>query len=638
MKNLTIVIPFWNGFDTINALLNTLPDDLKIIIVDDHSDKQLRKGDLSKENVRIVRPPEKGFFSGAVNEGLKYGYNDVLILNQDLQFTSPDWLGRLNQLRSQYDLIGDGVMGHPAWPKGYIQGTFMYISRAVIDKIGGFNVDEYPLWGSTCLYQVQACRAGFKAYPSKEWNKWIVHDGRVGNQKRVGRRKKFGSAIEEAIKRQPDKRSLFLRTPPAVSVIMPCFNYGRYLKDAVNSLIGGPTSLGTWPPQTFQSFEIIIVDDASSDNSWDFAQELVSRWKGIRAIRLPENRGTPGAINAGIAKSFGEYIHILSADDMREPNGLEVLYQGCRDNPKSVTYGNIRIFSHGERKRWLKLPDYSFDLVLHKNPMPAGIMYPKKAWKAVGGYPEEMKFGREDWAFNIRLGAAGYCGYHIGDSGNLYRREGQNRSLRTGNRHKGEPDQKPFNWRKLFMDQLKALYPDLYAGVRPMGCCGGRSSKKATVSKTSNISLSSAQLRSVPQGRVLLEYVGGNSGKTPWYVENRRYVFGGVGPSKVQSVLADDADELLKIRLNGRPQFRRYKMPKKLPKVPVEKQLEANPIVPDDFTRINKIGIATERKLKDAGFTTFRELSRQNPEDLAHSVGITTKTAKIAVLGAKEYV
>jgi predicted flap endonuclease-1-like 5' DNA nuclease len=265
-------------------------------------------------------------------------------------------------------------------------------------------------------------------------------------------------------------------------------------------------------------------------------------------------------------------------------------------------------------------------------------MYPKKAWKVVGGYPEEMVYGREDWAFNIRLGEAGFCGLHIGNSGNLYRREGQNRSLRTGNRHKGEPEQKPFNWRRLFMDQLRSLYPDLYAGARPMGCCGGRSSKKVTVSKTGQIPLSAAQIRSVPQGRILLEYIGGNSGKTPWYVENRRYIFGGVGPAKVQSVLKDDADELLKARLNGRPQFRRYKMPAKQPKVPIEKRLEANPIVPDNFAKIEGIGIMTEEKLKEAGYTTFLELSRQNPEKVAENAGITLRLAKISIEGAKEYV
>ncbi|NIV40114.1 MAG: hypothetical protein GWN58_65135, partial [Anaerolineae bacterium] len=75
---------------------------------------------------------------------------DVLVLNQDLWFTSDAWLPRLLALRADYGLIGDGVLKHPAWPKGYVQGTFMFLRRDAIRDVGLMDAQEYPLWGATC--------------------------------------------------------------------------------------------------------------------------------------------------------------------------------------------------------------------------------------------------------------------------------------------------------------------------------------------------------------------------------------------------------------------------------------------------------------------------------------------------------
>jgi len=445
------------------------------------------------------------------------------------------------------------------------------------------------------------------------------------------------------MKRWPEKKTLFLRTPPAISVIVPCYNYGRYLEDAIHSLVGGPTSLGEWEPQTVQSFEVIIVDDASTDGrSWEQAQALVDPWKAVRAIHLKENRGTPGAINAGCKRARGEYLHILSADDMRESWGLEVLYRACREHPHSAAYGDVRIFKRGERGRVLKLPGYDFDLVLHKNPMPAGIMYPRKAWHEVGGYPEIMRYGREDWAFNIKLGLHGYCGIHVGMSGNLYRREGQNRSLRTGNVHRGETAGGGFDWRSKFKEQLKSLYPGLYAGERPMGCCGGRSKAvpiARTVSRIEPVAAERAVAKAAA-GTVLLEYVGGNAGNSYWWgpATGTRYLAG--GSRRVVGVDPRDVDGLLNIRKGRNAVFvRYYKQPTlKPPEVPKAAAVVANPPEPDDLTTIRGVGAATAEKLIAAGFPSFLELARTKPETVAEVAGVALRTAVAAVEGAKDAV
>lgn len=567
MENLTVVIPYWNGRDTIGRLLGSLPDGLPVIIVDDQSDEPLH---LNKSGVRVMRLNERGYFSGAVNAGVDACETDVLVLNQDVWFEGERWLSQLAEMR-HHAIAGDGVNGHPAWPAGYVHGTFMYLRRDVWKQVGPLDAIEYPLWGATCEWQLRAVRAGYSfcVYDVEG----MGHDRSETKLRGAGQR--FGEAITEAIRRERDKVHLFLRTPPAVSVIIPCHNYGKYLQDAINSLLGGDTCLGTVDGQTFNSWEAIIVDDASTDDSWEVAQSLADRSKGIRALRMSHNKGTPKALNVGIERSFGGRIQILSADDMLEPWCLERHYHACRDNPRRVIYGNLQIIKDGERVRELKLPTYDCDLVLNKNPMSAGLMYPKRAWRDAGGYPEVMRWGREDWAFNVALMRAGWCGVHIDDAGYLYRRERQNRSLRTGNKHKDEvqaydptPDGTP-TWRGFFHNQLRELFPRLYDGRQRMpGCCGGgRGRRRGSAARPRANNPAPAAQQALPGkgGMERLEYIGKRSddADSSWWgpVTNTRYAFG--NRRKIGYVDTRDVKGMLAMQKEGKPVFKVYVPPKK---------------------------------------------------------------------------
>jgi glycosyltransferase involved in cell wall biosynthesis len=548
----TLVIPFFNGHTTIERLLRSVPDHLPVIIVDDQSDEPLQLNDTT-----VVQIPEKGFFSGAVNYGAAQCQGDFLILNQDVWFEDEGWLRLIEQCQGQYDTFGHGVIGHPAWPKGYVQGTFMYIARKAWDQVGGFNVKDYPLWGSTCEWQLRACRQGFTAMPFREV------EGMMHRKTHV-RRGGIGGSIRTALLRWPHRRREFLRTPPAISVVVPCFNYGRFLDDAVNSMIGGPTCIGRWAPQTFQSFEIIIVDDASTDEATrQKVRSMADPWKGIRIEMLTQNRGTPGAINAGVRIAYGDYIHILSADDMRESWGLEKLYRAAVLNPDHLIYGDIQSFGTEGRKKILPLADYDFNKLLYRNMVPAGILYPKEAWEVAGGYPERMKFGREDWAFAVACGVKGYCGHKVtGLSGNLCRRDGQNRSLRT----------QGGKWRETFVSQMMSLFPIIYEGERPMGCCGGRRARPRRVPQAP---IGDAAMQNLPgkAGFRLLEYVGGNIGSGTFYgpETGTRYTFGANDTDRVKYVDERDAPKMLDMTKGRQAIFSSFNAPEPDP-VQVEQQ------------------------------------------------------------------
>lgn len=477
--NLTVVIPFYNGYETIDRLLQSLPRMLPIIIVDDQSDKPFKQEwideiwDPEENNIKLLHSSRKGYFSGAVNQGIRECTTDVLVLNQDVWFNDLSFIDLIETYRNKYAFFGERIRGdHPSFGAlGYIHGTFMLMRRDAIEKVGLLNEKLYPLWGSTAEYQWRVARAGFGVLPLPKIP-GMTH-ARPDTER-------YGSGIRSLLDHEKEKKDLLIRTPPLLSVIVPCYNYGHYIQDCINSLIGGPTSLGKMEGQTLQSFEVLIVDDASTDNSWEMIENVTSLEKGIRSFRLPKNVGTAQTLNYGIKRAVGKYITFLSADDMRESDSLEKLVEVCEQNPHSFAYDDVwLVAAHQRVKKW-EIEEYDFETLIWRNQIPAGIVYPRKAWEEVGGYPAIMGDGREDWAFNVALGISGWCGVHLHNFGYLYRREGQNRTEHNTTEHH----------RQQFLEKIMGLFPDIYGGYRPVACCG-KGGNTRTVKSNSRTALQS---------------------------------------------------------------------------------------------------------------------------------------------------
>lgn len=540
MDNLTIVIPFFNGYEHIYSTLDCIPTEIPVVIVDDLSDEPFS---IERANTTVYRMPHKGYFTGAVNYGIERTATDVLVLNQDITLTGTEWLNVITEYREGYALIGERIKGnHPAFPHGYVHGVFQFMRRDAIDKVGLMDEKTYPLWGGTALWQWQICRKGFHSLPLTEI------PGLYHHHHNPNRTQRYGDSIVQLLKRESDKQDLLIRTPPAVSVIVPCYNYGRYLPDAMASLFGGESSLGYVKGQSFQSFEVIIVDDGSTDNTPLIAQDYVDGWNGVRYIRQ-SNQGTPGANNTGIKHALGKYVTLLSADDMREPESLRILYEAAIRNPGRVLYDEIQTFHNGVLGKMWPLADYDFDTLLERNMMHAGIFFEKAAWEKVGGYPLRMKWGREDWAFNVALGEQGYCGLKINHPGYLYRREGQNRTLSNTT-----PE-----WRERFYAQLVQLFPNLYKGERTMACCGG---DKRSKNDRGSLPRGARSMMTIPGGdeMVLIEYRGRNVGSVNFggpgtLPSGRYYRFGANLKDKVKYVAKSDLEWFYDFRDNGQRIF-----------------------------------------------------------------------------------
>lgn len=109
-----------------------------------------------------------------------------------------------------------------------------------------------------------------------------------------------------------------------ISVVVPLYNYARYLGELVPSVTS----------QDYDNWELIIVDDASTDKP----QKQMSKYlkdDRIQFVQLPKNKGYATAKNEGIVRASGEYVVIIDADDMLAPESLSSRWEKLKNNPKS---------------------------------------------------------------------------------------------------------------------------------------------------------------------------------------------------------------------------------------------------------------------------------------------------------------
>lgn len=176
-----------------------------------------------------------------------------------------------------------------------------------------------------------------------------------------------------------------------VSIVIPCYNQGKYLAETVHSVIAS----------SYRPVEIIIVNDGSEDNTSEVALELKKKHSEVKFISQT-NGGVAKAINTGIDAASGKYIlplgdDLISKDYIKE--GVAVL--DSKPHVKVVYCRAVKFNESGE-KLW-KLKPFSRNRLARDNMIFAPSLFRKTDAEAVGGFSEDMKMGREDWEFWIKM-------------------------------------------------------------------------------------------------------------------------------------------------------------------------------------------------------------------------------------------
>ncbi len=207
-------------------------------------------------------------------------------------------------------------------------------------------------------------------------------------------------------------------TTPEVSVVIPCFNQGEFLDDALVSVF----------EQTFSSWEVIVVDDGSDDPA------TVATVDGLELPRLrvvrQDNRGLPGARNAGMAVARGKYLVPLDADDELTPTFLEELVPALESAPQAA-YSHCWAEYFGALEGvFASRPFNPYQLLLSDSVIGCVVLR-KAAWQAAGGYDETMVAGAEDWELWVRLLGLGWGQVEVRKPLFRYRRHGLTKGTMT---------------------------------------------------------------------------------------------------------------------------------------------------------------------------------------------------------------
>jgi glycosyltransferase involved in cell wall biosynthesis len=186
---------------------------------------------------------------------------------------------------------------------------------------------------------------------------------------------------------------------PAVSIVIPCHNGGRFIDALMASLAA----------QTFRDFEVIIVNDGSTE---PLTLRKLDELRPQLQVIDQENRYLPGARNTGFQAARADLVLPLDCDDTLAPEFLEVTVAALKDAPDDVGFAFTHMRLVGGLAGVLHNRFDPFDQ-LFLNQLPYCMLIRKSAWTAAHGYDETMRDGLEDWEFNIRLAEAGYRGLEI---------------------------------------------------------------------------------------------------------------------------------------------------------------------------------------------------------------------------------
>ena len=209
---------------------------------------------------------------------------------------------------------------------------------------------------------------------------------------------------------------------PLVSILIPSYNHGRYLRECLKSILD----------QDYENFELIIVDDGSSDNSL----EILNEYEAINAkIRVfsQKNQGVASALNKALNHAKGKYCCFMASDDTLIQGKIKTQVEFLETNPKfQVVSGNYKKVNekseligeqikHNQNKEILG--DVFSGCLFHI----LTAMFSLRSIREVGGFRDGMNC--EDWYLQIMLSKAGVRFFHIDQYFALYRIHDQSTHL-----------------------------------------------------------------------------------------------------------------------------------------------------------------------------------------------------------------
>lgn len=213
------------------------------------------------------------------------------------------------------------------------------------------------------------------------------------------------------------------KTDTFVSVIIPYYNDGLYIDEAVDSIL----------KQTHQHIEIIIVNDGSTD---EFSIHQINNYtKPKTTVIHQENKGGAAARNTGFQNANADFVLTLDGDDMFESTFIEKAIKILSEN-QNVAAVSAWAKGFGERTFLWKLTGGTVENFVSNNQCVACALIRKTVWQEVKGYNEKLRNQYEDWDFWLRITQLGYIVHVINEPLFLYRQKSNSMRISTYASHR----------------------------------------------------------------------------------------------------------------------------------------------------------------------------------------------------------
>jgi glycosyltransferase involved in cell wall biosynthesis/tetratricopeptide (TPR) repeat protein/GT2 family glycosyltransferase len=230
---------------------------------------------------------------------------------------------------------------------------------------------------------------------------------------------------------------------PTVSVIVPLYNAAAFIAETLQSVVN----------QSYQDWEIIVVNDGCTDNSIEIVRKFI-RKNSERSIYIIEqkNQGETAARNRGIGECRGKYVLPLDADDKIHPHMLEKCVRVLEESSDiSIVYTDVQEF--GDKHRMVPAAEYSLSTLCKFNYIVSCALFRKEVWEKARGYNANMKDCYEDWDFWICAGEKGFVGKRIPEALFYYRKRNNSGYSRSLERDKEAKARIITNHQKLFSEK-----------------------------------------------------------------------------------------------------------------------------------------------------------------------------------------
>lgn len=179
-----------------------------------------------------------------------------------------------------------------------------------------------------------------------------------------------------------------------ISIVLPVYNGEKYLRESIESVIA----------QTYRTWELLILDDCSTDKSAGIAKEYEKKDSRIRYYRNEKNLRLPRNLNKGFSLAKGKYLTWTSDDNRFRANALEKMYEALQENNDAqFVFASCRIIDgDGKEIEYIMVDESSKKKIKGMNPVGACFMYTRKAYEQVGEYDPELTLV-EDFDYWQRL-------------------------------------------------------------------------------------------------------------------------------------------------------------------------------------------------------------------------------------------